>query len=145
MREKNEKNRDENEGRERIKDLFISFYSQEYKRFFFLSISLLLGTKRITHKSIQKKISAFGNKKDHTQGHQMIFLLFGLRTKRITLKSIKMFFFSLVWEQKGSHSRASILFSPRLETKSIIHKSIKRYLFSPVWEQKRSQIGRAHV
>jgi hypothetical protein len=92
VREKNEKNRDENEGRERIKDLAISFYSQEYKRFFFLSISLLLGTKRIIHKSIPKKISAFGNKKDHTQGHQMIVLLFGLRTKRITLKSINFVF-----------------------------------------------------
>jgi hypothetical protein len=66
-----EKNRDENEGRAPINGLVISFYSQEHEILFSLYLSPV------------------ENKKDHTQEHQKVFLLSGLRTKRITHKSSK--------------------------------------------------------
>ena len=62
--------------------------------------------------------SASGNKKYHTEKHQ---IGFSLRVR----------------EQKGSHTRASI-FSPRLGTKRITRKSSKSFSLC-VWKQKQHQ------
>jgi hypothetical protein len=93
-----------------------------------------LGTKSITQKSIKLVfLSASGNKKDHTQGHQ---------------------FFLHVWELKGSHARAAKVFlyvsgnknsinfflrvwkQAPLGTKSITQKSIKLVFLSASGNKK---------